>query len=213
MENFMKKLILLLIAGISIGLCQHSIPFASTNNTIELSVANTSTVNTSNVVVAVTSAPEWLNIGNRKLNIENLKAKETQTAAFTFSVDKSAPVNKPEQVTFTISNANGEKWTKTLSLQVSPPEKFELFQNYPNPFNPSTTISYQLPAAMTISLKIYDALGREVITLDEGVKEPGFHKNEWNARNIASGMYIYQLMLTSAEGKREFYRKKMLMVK
>ena len=134
-------------------------------------------------------------------------------ASFTFSVDKSAPVNKPEQVIFTITNSSGERWTKTLSLQVSPPEKFELFQNYPNPFNPSTTISYQLPAAMNVSLKIYDALGREVLTLDEGLKEPGFHKNEWNARNIASGMYIYQLVLTSAEEKREFHRKKMLLVK
>ena len=192
---------------------QHSIPFASSNNTIELSVANTSTVSTSNVVVAVANAPQWLHIANDKCKIPNIKNGETSTASFTFSVDKSAPVNKPEQVTFTITNSSGERWTKTLSLQVSPPEKFELFQNYPNPFNPSTTISYQLPTAMTISLKIYDALGREVLTLDEGLKEPGFHKNEWNARNVASGMYIYQLILTNAERKREFYRKKMLMVK
>ena len=192
---------------------QHSIPFASTGNTIELSIANTSTVSTSNVVVTISSAPKWLNIANGTLNIENLKAKEVQAASFTFSVDKSAPVNKPEQIIFTITNSSGERWTKTLSLQVSPPEKFELFQNYPNPFNPSTTISYQLPAAMTISLKIYDALGREVLTLDEGLKEPGFHKNEWNARNVASGMYIYQLVLTSVEGKREFHRKKLLLLK
>ena len=203
----MKTLFILISTLSAALLAQHSIPFASSNNTIELSVANVSTVSTSSVVVAVANAPSWLRIENRKLNIENLRAKETQTAAFTFSVDKSAPVNKPEQVTFTISNSSGEKWTKTLLLQVSPPEKFELFQNYPNPFNPSTTISYQLPSAMTISLKIYDALGREVLTLDEGLKEPGYHKNEWNARNVASGMYIYQLLLTSAEGKREFYRK------
>ena len=209
----MKTLLSILLCAASIVLAQHSIPFASANNTIELSVANTSTVSTSNVVVAVASAPSWLRIENSKLKIENLRANETSTTSFRFSVDKSAPVNKPEQVTFTITNSSGEKWTKTLSLQVSPPEKFELFQNYPNPFNPSTTISYQLPAAMTISLKVYDALGREVVTIDEGLKEPGYHKNEWNARNVASGMYIYQLITTNAEGKREFYRKKMLMLK
>jgi len=192
---------------------QHTIPFASQNNTIELSIVNTSTVTASNVVVEVTSVPQWIRMSNSKYKIENIKNGEVLTASFTFSVDKSAPVNKPEQVTFTISNSNGETWTKTLSLQVSPPEKFELFQNYPNPFNPTTTISYQLPTAGNISLKIFDAIGREVATLDEGVKEAGYHQKEWNARNASSGMYIYQLAWRNEKGEQKFFRKKLLVMK
>ena len=192
---------------------QHQLPFASTNNTIELSVANTSTVATSNVVVAATSAPQWLQIVNSKFQITTLKSNETSTARFAFSVDKSAPVNKSEQVTFTITNSNGERWTKTLSLQVSPPEKFELFQNYPNPFNPSTIISYQLPVNSELSLKVYDLLGREVTTLEEGMKEAGYHQKEWNALGVASGVYIYQLTTSSEQGKKEYFRKKMIVVK
>ncbi|MEW6062526.1 MAG: T9SS type A sorting domain-containing protein [Bacteroidota bacterium] len=192
---------------------QHTIPFASQNNAIELSIVNTSTVTASNVVVEVTSVPQWIRMSNSKYKIENIKNGEVLTASFTFSVDKSSPVNKPEQVTFTISNSNGETWTKTLSLQVSPPEKFELFQNYPNPFNPTTTISYQLPTAGNITLKIFDAIGREVVTLDEGMKEAGYHQKEWNATNASSGMYIYQLAWRNEKGEQKFFRKKLLVMK
>ena len=192
---------------------QHTIPFASQNNAIELSIANASTVAASNVVVEVTNAPQWLNFLNRKLTIENLNANENKIANFTFSVDKSSPVNKPEQITFTITNSNGEKWTKMLSLQVSAPEKFELFQNYPNPFNPTTTISYQLPIASTISLKVFDILGKELATLDEGMKEPGYHQKEWNAVNMSSGFYVYQLSYKNEKGEQNYYRKKLLVMK
>ncbi|MEW5800449.1 MAG: T9SS type A sorting domain-containing protein [Bacteroidota bacterium] len=201
-------------------IAQHSIPFASQNNSIELSIANASTVAANNVVVEVTSAPQWLQFQNRKVTIENLSANENKTAHFLFSADKSAPVNKSEQVIFTISNSppdgragNGERWTKTLSLQISPPEKFELFQNYPNPFNPTTTIGYQLPMSSIVSLQIFDAIGREVVMLDEGMKEPGYHQVEWNATNISSGMYIYQVSWNNEKGVQQYYRKKMLITK
>ncbi len=192
---------------------QHTIPFASQNNAIELSIANASTVAASNVVVEVTNAPQWLNFLNRKLTIENLNASENKIANFTFSVDKSSPVNKPEQITFTITNSNGEKWTKMLSLQVSAPEKFELFQNYPNPFNPATTISYLLPIATETSVKIFDVTGREVNTLFSGREDAGYHQHEWRATSVASGMYIYQIVIKNENGKNEYHRKKMMLMK
>lgn len=210
----MKTFFILILTISIVTFAQHSVPFASQNNTIELSVANTSAISTSNVVVTVTSAPSWLRIENRKMNIDNLRAKEMQAATFQFSVDKSAPVNKPADVTFTISNAQGETWSKTLSLQVSPPEKFEVFQNYPNPFNPSTTISYLLPVASMVSVKIYDMLGREVATLvNNGLEEPGYHQWIWNASYVASGVYIYQVFVKTYDNKKEVVRKKMLLVK
>ena len=59
----------------------------------------------------------------------------------------------------------------------SVPTQFSLYQNYPNPFNPSTTISYDLPTAGFVSLKIYDFLGREIKTLVDDYEQPGsYHK-------------------------------------
>ena len=207
------KTVFFIFCSISFIFAQHNIPFASKNNAIELTITNASSIGASDIMIVVSNMPTWLKFANSKSIISGMKANETGTVTFAFEVDKTAPVNKPEKVSFAISNSRGEMWGKTLLLQVSPPEKFELFQNYPNPFNPSTTISYLVPTASNVSLKVYDILGKEVATLDEGMKEPGYHQKEWNAGNIASGMYIYQLATMNSEGKKEFYRKKMLLLK
>jgi exonuclease III len=77
---------------------------------------------------------------------------------------------------------------------ISPSElSFNLFQNYPNPFNPGTIIRYQLAASSLVLLKVYDILGREVITLVNEEKPAGEYKVEFNAKNLSSGVYIYRL--------------------
>ncbi len=209
----MRKVVFLLVCTSSLMFSQHAIPFASSNNIIELALANSSLIQAENVSVEVAQKPAWLALLNSQVQFQKLNAHESGIASFTFSVDISAPINKPDQITFTVSNLSGEQWTKVISLQVSPPEKFELFQNYPNPFNPSTTISYQLPKAGNVNIKIYDITGREVATLFEGFSEAGYHQKEWSASNVASGMYIYQLTLSNEQGKKEHYRKKMLLMK
>ena len=73
------------------------------------------------------------------------------------------------------------------------PKEFYLSQNYPNPFNPSTKISYQLPNAGNVTLKAFDVLGREVATLDDEYKNAGRYEIEFNASNLPSGVYFYQL--------------------
>ncbi|MCK9424651.1 MAG: T9SS type A sorting domain-containing protein [Ignavibacteriaceae bacterium] len=72
-------------------------------------------------------------------------------------------------------------------------EKFELFQNYPNPFNPETTIRYQLPARVFVSLKIFDVLGNEVAKLVNEENETGFHQVKFDGSNLTSGIYFYIL--------------------
>jgi uncharacterized delta-60 repeat protein len=76
--------------------------------------------------------------------------------------------------------------------ELNPPSEFFLYQNYPNPFNPSTVISWQLPVASQVSLKIYDILGREVATLVNEEKPAGSYEVKFNASNLASGIYFYQ---------------------
>jgi len=95
---------------------------------------------------------------------------------------------------------------------------FSLQQNYPNPFNPNTKISWQSPVGGWQTLKIYDVLGNEIATLVDEYKPAGSYEVEWNARNYPSGVYFYQLLvssLQSKDGKAENYieTKQMILLK
>jgi hypothetical protein len=70
---------------------------------------------------------------------------------------------------------------------------YNLFQNYPNPFNPSTIIQYQLPANGMATIKVFDVLGREIITLVNGYKAHGIYTISFDAKKLTSGIYFYQL--------------------
>lgn len=73
------------------------------------------------------------------------------------------------------------------------PKSFSLSQNYPNPFNPITKISFQLPVTSFSSLKIYDILGKEIVTLVNEKLSPGTYRVDWNASEYPSGVYFYRL--------------------
>jgi hypothetical protein len=73
------------------------------------------------------------------------------------------------------------------------PLAFSLSEAYPNPFNPSTRITYALPEATHVRLKVYDPLGREVATLVDGLTEAGRHSAVWRAGAAPSGLYLYRL--------------------
>jgi hypothetical protein len=68
-----------------------------------------------------------------------------------------------------------------------------LAQNYPNPFNPATTIKYQIPNAGNVSLKIFDVLGAEVMTLVNAAKAQGRYEVSFDASKLAGGVYIYRI--------------------
>jgi uncharacterized repeat protein (TIGR01451 family) len=216
MKHFVALLLLINISAAQ-STKPYDIPFASKGNIIELSVANSSTITANQVKVEATSIPEGINFTEKTVTIENIKANEEQTASFTFSVDKTAKVNKEQTLTFTITDNTGQKWTKEIKVNITPPMTYELYQNYPNPFNPTTTIEYQLPGGVEtrfiVSLKIYDALGREVLNLVNEQQEPGYYQKTFNASQFASGMYIYQLIATDQQNNKHIFRKKMMLLK
>lgn len=74
------------------------------------------------------------------------------------------------------------------------PTEYTLNQNYPNPFNPTTAISYAIPKADFVTLKIYDMLGNEVAVLVNEERPVGTHTLEFNSSGIASGTYFYRII-------------------
>jgi pectate lyase len=84
------------------------------------------------------------------------------------------------------------------------PSKYELFQNYPNPFNPTTVISYQLPKSGHVFLKVYDVLGREVVTLVDGNMKAGNYPVQFNASKLSGGVYFYRLQATGYIETKKF---------
>lgn len=83
------------------------------------------------------------------------------------------------------------------------PERYTLDQNYPNPFNPSTAINYEIPKAGMVTLRIYDILGRLVTQLVNENQNPGKYSINFNAANLPSGIYIYELRANEFQMSRK----------
>jgi serine protease AprX len=93
------------------------------------------------------------------------------------------------------------------------PGEFELYQNYPNPFNSNTIINYDLLQSTHVEIKIFDILGKEVITLVNNIEFAGKKSISWNGvdkngESVSTGVYIYNLILDDA-----IFTKKMLLIK
>ena len=85
------------------------------------------------------------------------------------------------------------EYSDEIEVEVTGPLAFELEQNYPNPFNPSTLIKYSIPEGGFVTLDVYNLLGEKVITLVNGVHEAGRYEVNFDASNLASGIYVYSL--------------------
>jgi parallel beta-helix repeat protein len=116
--------------------------------------------------------------------------------------------------------------TTAVTTTTALPNNYALSQNYPNPFNPTTTINYQLQKSGGVSLKVYDMLGREVATLVNENKGPGYYSAVFDASRLSSGTYIYRLSVvpsarrdlvqsTSADGQTGSFTevKKLVLLK
>jgi photosystem II stability/assembly factor-like uncharacterized protein len=86
--------------------------------------------------------------------------------------------------------------------------EFVLHQNYPNPFNPTTSIKWQMPESGFVTLKIYDVLDREITTLVNEELSAGKHETSFDASQLSSGIYFYQI-----KAGNFIQTKKMILIK
>lgn len=118
----------------------------------------------------------WKTVSNTVLNTAN------NTVSFTQNLAGSYVILTAQQSATAVEILGG-----------TVPSDYSLDQNYPNPFNPSTQITYQIPNNGMVTLKVYDLLGREVAELINENQNVGTYKVNFNAGNLASGTYIYEL--------------------
>ena len=178
-------------------------------------IKNESTVKTiNNIRVILTCDDPWVDPVFYDLrSCPNLPPGQINSIASPFEV-KYDSVAFPGyfNLKFEILSDRWNYWTNSIKLFVPTvgiddetvqPLTFNLEQNYPNPFNPTTKIKYTIPnyngpllggvRSGLITLKVYDVLGREAATLVNETKQPGEYEVEFNAANLPSGVYFYQL--------------------
>jgi hypothetical protein len=139
----------------------------------------------------------------RKNNVYGFKANSASAREFAIIVGTSGYVHK-------------------VISQLNIPKFFDLGFNYPNPFKNITHIKYQVPVEGKISLKVFNLQGRILVHLVNRVQKPGFYHVTWNGRDregngrqMASGMYIYQLVVKNKNSNKKLFSKakKMKLVK
>ncbi|MGE5683043.1 MAG: T9SS type A sorting domain-containing protein [Bacillota bacterium] len=118
----------------------------------------------------------WTAINNTVLNSSNNTVSFSQNSAGSFLI-LTAETNI----------------TEVEELKGGLPERYFLDQNYPNPFNPTTVITYQIPKAGMVTLKVYDILGKVVAELVNQNQNAGSYSVKFGAENLSSGIYIYEL--------------------
>ena len=102
----------------------------------------------------------------------------------------------------------GEYNTDVEEIALVQPHRYALYQNFPNPFNASTTIAYHIPTRSHVEMKLYNVLGRELMTLVDQQKNAGRHLLRFDASALPSGVYFYQINADA------FYQKqKMILMK
>jgi len=133
------------------------------------------------------------NGGWKKIGFVAGKGTTTEKQNYSFEIAHSEFKSSVLLVRLKQIDTDGKiTYSKVLTINRIP-DSFSLSQNYPNPFNPSTKISYDLPSASQVTLKIYDLLGREVRSLVNQEKPAGTYTVEFSAIDLPSGFYFYKL--------------------
>lgn len=105
------------------------------------------------------------------------------------------------------------EYSNTVEVDIIAPKEFSLNQNFPNPFNPSTMISFSLAVDSKVSLKVFDILGQEVMTIVNNSLIAGAHEYNFDASNLNTGVYFYRIEASGVDGQNFTSVKKMILTK
>ncbi len=184
--------------GISGGVFRHDLPIilpvelaafsgSYTGSTIELQWKTATELNNSGFQVEKKVSGQWKTLGF-------VKGAGTSNATHTYSyADKNISGGVSSYRLMQVDHNGKTHYSQTISVNASVVKEFALRQNYPNPFNPSTVISFDLPEASQVTLKVYDSIGREVATLINEYRPAGTYEQQFDLGRLASGLYIYRL--------------------
>jgi hypothetical protein len=175
----------------------------ATSNLITWTVANQKDIAHYDVESLVGST--WSPVGQ-------VKAADGTTYSFN---DANVASAKTYSYRIVSIDLNGARTTSTsVNVSRNLPVDFTLGQNYPNPFNPTSTISYSLPSNAVVTMKVVDLTGKIVRTeISAEAQTAGDHSYIFNANELASGTYVYQLTATSPNGQTVTLTKKMTLTK
>ncbi|MBE0569975.1 MAG: T9SS type A sorting domain-containing protein [Ignavibacteriaceae bacterium] len=152
-------------------------------------ITATETNNSGFEIQKKTDDMEWENIGF-------VQGHGTTTELSIYSYTDDISNIKMKSIAYRLKQIdyNGSyEYSNEVIVENIAPQDFALYQNYPNPFNPVTTIKYNLPLKSQVELIIYNSLGETIRQLVNEEKEAGYHKVEFNATNLPSGVYFYRL--------------------
>jgi len=171
--------------------------------------AFTSTTNSNNVTLNWSTFSETNNSGfdiERAIDNGQLTIDSWTTIG---NVIGSGTINEPREYSFTDRNlasgkykyrlkqidynGNFEYFNLSNEVNIGVPNEYTLSQNYPNPFNPTTNLEFGISDLGFVSLKIYDISGKEVMTLVNEQKTPGYYTVSFNGANLSSGIYFYTI--------------------
>ncbi|MBE2226171.1 MAG: S8 family peptidase [Ignavibacteria bacterium] len=176
------------------------------------------------------------NGASNQIEMDTIKFKVTDTVRHVLLCAKTKPgatgtntvvLGMPNNTYFksyytTIAQATNFPYGSTLTgtTNIETPVVFSLKQNFPNPFNPTTLISYSLAKQSLVKVRVFDALGREIATLLNNVRDAGTHNIEFDAafysnKALSSGIYFYKLEAFEPNGSSIYFSdiKKMMLVK
>lgn len=131
--------------------------------------------------------------GYLSVTVSNTSAKVEYIRTYLPSEENATRHNGDVSYSYTIDTSG---FTTSINESNIIPEKFFVSQNYPNPFNPGTSIKYKIPEADVVQIKVFDVMGKEIVTLVDEFQRPGEYTVSFNAErlSLASGIYFYRII-------------------
>jgi hypothetical protein len=138
---------------------------------------------------SMTSGPAWLSIDGSSGELTGIpQQSDLGSTSVVVKVEDGKGGSDTQSFTINVMSV-----TDAESISQLIPNHFDLYNNYPNPFNPSTTIRFAVPEISNVKIEVYNLIGERITTLINEIKTAGYYEVQFNASNLASGIYFYRI--------------------